>query len=155
MDFNVSKCNCLTITTKCQVSHFQYTINSSPLTIVSSSKYLRVTVDGKLSWGPHVAEVTAKAINTLGLIKRTLYHGKPFVKTAYEMLVRPKLEYTSCLWSPHTQKYINKLEKVQQAAARFVKNYHRRTSSVTSMMPDLNWKTLEPCRAYQQLIMFY
>ncbi len=112
MYFNVSKCYCLTITTKRQISHFQYTLNGSPLTRVSSSKYLGVTVDGKLSWGPDVAEVTAKATKTLGLIKHTLYPRKPSVKqTAYEMLVRTKLEYASCVWSPHTQKDINKLEK--------------------------------------------
>ncbi len=39
-------------------------MSSSPLTRVSSSKYLGVTVDGK---------VTAKATKTLGLIKCTLY----------------------------------------------------------------------------------
>ncbi len=37
MHFNVSKCFCLTITTKRQISHFQYTMNGDPLTRVSSS----------------------------------------------------------------------------------------------------------------------
>ncbi len=50
MYFNVSKCYCLTITAKHKNSHFQYTMNGSPLIRVSSSKYLGVTVDGKLSW---------------------------------------------------------------------------------------------------------
>ncbi len=59
------------------------------------------------------------------------------------------------VWSPHTQKDNNKLEKVQRVADRFVKNDHRRTSSVTAMMADLHWKSLEHHRAYQQLTMFY
>ncbi len=74
-------------------------MNGSPLTRVSSSKYLGVTVDtfdGKLFWGSLVAEVTAKTTKTLGLIKHTLYHNKlSFKQTAYEMLGRPKLEYVS------------------------------------------------------------
>ncbi len=54
-------------------------MNGSPVTRVYSSKYHGVTVDGKLSWSPHVAEVTAKTTKTLGLIKRTLYPSKPSV----------------------------------------------------------------------------
>ncbi len=37
--------------------------------MVFSSKYLGVTGDGKLSWIHHLAEITAKATKTLGLIK--------------------------------------------------------------------------------------
>ncbi len=55
----------------------------------------------------------------------------------------------------HTKKYINKLEKVRRAATRFGKNDQRQTSTVTAMMDDHRWKSLEHCRAYQQLTMFY
>ena len=41
------------------------------------------------------------------------YPAKPKVReAAYKMLVRPKLEYGSKAWSPHTQNNIDTLEKI-------------------------------------------
>ena len=156
MHFNVSKCYFMSISTKRDLSYFDYTMNNSKLTRVPSHKYLGVTVDGRLSWSEHITKVSAKASQTLSLIKRTLYPCKPEVKAnAYKTLVRPKLEYAAQVWSPHSSKGIHKIERVQRAAARFVLNDHRRTSSVTSMLERLNWPSLETRRMHQQLCLFY
>ncbi len=37
-------------------------------------------------------------------------------------MVRPKLEYASSAWDPHQQNKIQKLERIQSKAARFVLN---------------------------------
>jgi hypothetical protein len=36
--------------------------------------------------------------------------------------MRPKLEYSSCVWDPHTKSNISKLEMVQRRAARYTCN---------------------------------
>ena len=43
------------------------------------------------------------------------------------------LEYASVVWSPFTQSNIDKIEKVQRKAARFVFNDYYRYSSITNM----------------------
>ena len=54
----------------------------------------------------NVCEVNHSSGSTY-VIKRTLYPAKPKVReAAYTMLVRPKLEYGSIAWSPHTQNNI-------------------------------------------------
>ena len=46
------------------------------------------------------------------------------------------------VWAPHTKCDIDKLEAVQQRAARFVTSDYNRTSSVIVMLDNLNWSTL-------------
>jgi hypothetical protein len=129
---------------------------NQPLSQVDSHPYLGVNVDSKLSWKEHIKDVTSKSSKTLGMVKRTLSGSSTAVReTAYTMLVRPKLEYGATVWSPHNKNLIHQLERVQNGAARFVANDHRRTSSVTDMKNRLNWQTLERRRLNAQLIMFY
>jgi hypothetical protein len=51
------------------------------------------------------------------------------------------MEYASVVWDPHHQCDIDKLENVQRAAARFCKGDYRYTSSVTSLLKDLEWES--------------
>ena len=52
-----------------------------------------------------------------------------------------------CLVTLKKKKHtVQDLEAVQRRAARFVKNDYRFTSSVTAMLQDLEWHTLEERR---------
>ena len=127
-----------------------------PLSKVASHSYLGVKLDSKLSCAKHITEITPKSSKVLGMVKITLGPCKPEVKdTAYNMLVRPKLEYASPIWNPHTSSHINHLERIQHYAARFVANDHRRTTSPTTLVVTLNWQTLERRRIIKQAMTFY
>ena len=82
-------------------------------------------------------------------MRRTLHPCNPEVKkVAYMSLVRPKLEYASATWNPHTQNDTTRLEKVQRNAARFILSDYERKSSVTDMLYKLNLDTLERRRQH-------
>ena len=59
------------------------------------------------------------------------------------------------VWSPFTKTNIDKIEMVQRKAARFVFNDYYRYSSVSNMLQQLNWDSLECRRTKAIIIMFY
>ena len=71
------------------------------------------------------------------------------------MLIRPKLEYSSPIWNPHTFSQVKSLERVQQSAARFYKNYYRRNTNPAYLITALGWPTLERRRIIKQATIFY
>ena len=80
----------------------------------------------------------------LNFVKRNLYRCSAETKClAYTSIVRPLLEYGSAVWDPYLQKEIQSIEMVQRRAARWVKSDYRYNSSVTSMLADLQWPSLQ------------
>ena len=153
MEFNIPKCVHLPITNKTKPRLHSYSLCGVS---VSSHPYLGIKLDTKLTWANHITDIASKSSKVLGMIKRTLGPCIPDVKeTAYNMLVRPKLEYASPIWNPHTTTQIKHLEKVQHCAARFVKNNHRRQTATTDLIATLGWPTLERRRIIKQAMTFY
>ena len=133
-----------------------YQLNGHILQQVTETPYLGLTIRDDLQWQSHINKICSKANSTLGFIRRNLKHcHSKFKETAYIALVRSLLEYSCAVWDPHLEKDIEKLEKVQRNAARFIKNDYTRKSSVTSMMNDMNWKPLHQRRRETRLILFY
>jgi hypothetical protein len=133
-----------------------YILKGHKLRSEASSKYLGVELQSDMSWRSHIDKTVKKATSTLGFLRRNLTVSNQDTKAAaYKTLVRPTIEYCSSVWSPHTKDAINKIEIVQRRAARYVTNRYRNTSSVTSMLGDLEWDTLETRRKKIRLTMMY
>ena len=94
----------------------------------------------------------------LGFIQRNL-NGSPsrLKELAYLTLVRSGLEYASVVWDPFLQREIDRLEKIQRRAARFVTNNYRRECGLTStqLIDSLGWDSLQERRKTARLCMLY
>ena len=122
MRFQPVKCNMMQLTNK-RSSKIQakYTLKGTVLENVESIKYLGVTITNDLKWNTHISNVCTKANRTVGFLRRNLYSCPPDVKEAsYKGLVRSVLEYESSVLDPQTLGLQERLEKVQNCAARFV-----------------------------------
>ena len=156
MKLNLTKCEHLTITNKKNPINSTYNISSHFLCKVNSAKYLGVTFTHNLSWHDHVVAICNKANSTHTFLQRNLRQCSPTIKSlAYLTYVRPILEYASTVWSPYVRTDIARLEMVQRKAVRFVFNKFSAYSSVTSMLSQLNWQSLEVRRTNAIITMFY
>ena len=62
---------------------------------------------------------------------------------------------SSAVWDPHQQQDKQRLEIIQRRAARYVANRYHNTSSVSDMLDQLEWPSLESRRTNSQLTMMY
>ena len=156
MEFHPQKCQVLHITSKRKPVLASYTIHDHTLEEVSSAKYLGVTLQNNLSWNSHVDTIAKKANNARAFLQRNLQQcPKKTKELCYTTLVRPIMEYSSVVWDPFTEENIRKLEMVQRRAARMVYADYRLTSSITIMLQQLQWSTLQERRAQAKAIIVY
>ena len=59
------------------------------------------------------------------------------------------------IWDPHTTQNINRLEMIQRRSARFVMGDYHTTSSVTTMLTNLDWNRLQERRAQAKAVMMF
>ena len=97
-------------------------------------------------------------LKILGFIRRNLQHCPLTTrKNAYLALVRSSLEYGAAIWDPHFKTDIDRVEKIQSRAIRFIKrDYHSRDHGcVDRMRHDLQLETLQERRRHIRLTLFY
>jgi hypothetical protein len=76
-------------------------------------------MDEKMHFSEHVDFMVSKTNAILGFIKRLAFEFRDPLKSLYTSLVRPKLEYASCVWSPFYDVRVDKVERVQRRFIRY------------------------------------
>ena len=117
---------------KCHVMHIgannpkiDYTMSKGnaqhTLEKVQTEKDLGIHLDERLKFSEHINTKINKANQILGCLRHTFKHmTKDVFNLLYKSMVRPHLEYGSCIWSPHLKKDIDAIERVQRRATRLV-----------------------------------
>ena len=156
MSFNPSKCDTINITRKEDPLVTEYTLKDEPLENVKIASYLGIQISRDLSWHSHVSKVSAKGNKSLGFIRRNIRTSSKATKTlAYQTLVRPSLEYASCVWAPHLKHLREAIEKIQQRAVRYVCGIYEQKAPITDTQTELGWDTLEQRRLKSVVTMGY
>ena len=74
------------------------------------------------------------------------------LRTLYCVLVRSQLEYCTIVWSPHPARNINKLERIQRRASKFIL---KTDDDYETRKDKLNLLSLEDRRFFFDVLFFY
>ena len=116
---------------------------------VNSYKWLGVQVDKTLSWEAHISEVVGKVAKVLAALRRLRpVCPQSTLVTIYKSLVLPHLDYCSAVWGCIGNGPYQKLEKLQNRAARIITGSGWDVRSVQILRARLKWKLprLQTCK---------
>ena len=128
MKFHPDKCNVLTVTSCNQrfyimpFDRFTYCLNNVCLNYVETEKDLGIHITSKLNWKEHVYFLCSKANRMLGLVQRSCH----FVKNREQRkllctsLVFSQFNHCSQVWRPDSIVLLNKIERVQLRALKWI-----------------------------------
>ena len=104
-------------------SNLDLKINNTALRMATHPKVLGLTLDRKLTYSPHIHNISLQAHTPLQIIKTLTATGwgkqKETLMATYKAVMRPALEYASSIWSLlASSTSINKLQVMQNSAWR-------------------------------------
>ena len=160
LSLNVAKTEFMIIGSRQKLQSLNsYTININvdgvQVNQTTRSKSLGLNIDENLSWKGHIHEISKNVSSSIGALKRV----RPFVSmhTAVEIykgLIEPHFDYCSAVWDGLSQQLSDKLQKLQNRAARVITKSSYDASS-RQLLNFLGWDNLSIRRAKQKANLMY
>ena len=150
LTLNVDKTEYMIIGTRQKLNHLSHDkevhICEKKLKQVTSKKVLGVTIDDQLSWEEQVDNISKKVSQGIGVLRRAkLFVKYDTLQILYSSLVQPYFEHCSLVWGNCCDSLKEKLQKLQNRAARVITgdSYDTRSKDI---LQKLNWKNLSERR---------
>ena len=129
-------------------------IEGLPLKQVNQTKLLGITLDSQLSWSVQIDSIVAKMGKGIAMARKCVaYTSPPILNQVVQSLILSHLDYCPVIWSSASKKELNKLQLVQNRAARLVLQCSNRTN-VSLMHKRLSWLPVEH-RLFVSLLYFF
>ena len=122
-----------------RLDDFKLSLLGKELTPCDSVRDLGIYVDLQLSYDEHISKTLSSCPSRLCQINRVKHEfDQKTLKLVINALVFSRLFYCSSVWSNTVKRNVNKLQLVQNFAARIVVNKHK-YDHVTPILKSLNW----------------
>ena len=163
-DFNTSKSNVMLLTTRQMLSNMRDTalnvfIGNHKLPQCNSIKYIGVDIDNVLSW--NLQTDTDSISKKLVFIISRLSRLKPVLPSQmlmyiYTSIIQPKIDYAISIWGHTTAHNINKLQRLQNRAARMLTgNFDYVNTRGIDLVKTLGLMNVSQRRDYFMIIMVF
>jgi hypothetical protein len=121
--FNPSKCEVLLITKKRHVESLKpLLLYNQQIPVVDSLRLLGMRINNKLNFDENIQNLAVRGSRALGSLCRASKNLNVHTRTIlYKALVRSTFEYGCPIWGGAAQKWLAKLDSIQNRAIRFLK----------------------------------
>ena len=149
------KCEHVTVSKSARKNDFF--IDHNKVRQSSSVKDLGIIVAGNLRWSEHVNDIKSRAFRRCHHVLRAFTSNNIWtLLKAYTVFIRPILEYSSVVWSPHLLGDVGSLERVQHFYTRRIFNRCRIPyTSYEDRLYKLGIRSLRYRRLQADIIMVY
>ncbi len=123
---------------------------------VECTRYLGIHPDRMLSWAIHIEKLCNKIAPKVGLLRR-LKHIVPneCLRAIYVATVQSHIDYCLTVWGYAPDIYLNKVQSLQNRAARIITGNYDRNIRGIQLVRDLGWLNLRQRRDYFVGIMVF
>ena len=126
------------------------------LTNVSVFKYLGMWFDPCLKWDEHVDKITAKLSQKLGILKRLSWCLDQYTRnTLYNAIILPHIDYCSAVWTTASNRLVDRVQIMQNRAARLVLGCGVRDMHVADIYKELKWLNVRQRASYFRNTLMY
>ena len=159
LSLNVVKTKYMIVASKHKIKqldhNFQIKVNQQLLKRERTYKYLGVEIDESLTWGHQIEKILKIVSGAIGALRR-VRHLLPqeTLISMYNSLVLPYFDYCSTVWETCGKGMTDKLQTLQNRAARVITSSNYEIRSV-EILKKLNWENLETRRSKQLAVLMY
>ena len=124
------------------------------LEVTINEKDLGVTIDNQLKFSMHVQIQVAKTNRILRCLRHTVkYLTSTIFLQLYKAMIRPHLEYATCIWFPKLKRDSDAIKRIQHRATKLVPEL--RTLTYTERLRQLKLPTLVYRRQRTDMLQTY
>ena len=123
LSLNLNKTHCMlfTLSRAIKTKTPRITIDNTSLAIVHHTSFLGVLIDDKLNWAHHIIYISSKISRSIGILYRaSKLLNTNTLRTLYQCLVHPYLDYCLLVWGKAPVIYTNRLFILQKRALRVI-----------------------------------
>ena len=156
---NTEKSSVMLIGKKTQIrdNNLNIYINNVLVNETNCTKYLGLFIDTILSWDVQCDNLCRHISGKIAVLRRIRSFIKPSImKVIYDRTIQPVIDYGCSVWYNTTSKNLEKLQKVQNYAARIISgNFDYINVRSISLIRSLKWMTIsERCEYLTAMLMF-
>ena len=160
LSLNIQKTNFMIIGTPQRLSsianqHLDINIRGISLLRVSNCKHLGIIIDENLHWNNQVDQVTKKVLTGLYFLRKSSnVLPKNIQSMLYKTIIAPHFDYCNVVWGRCNKTIFNKLQVLQNRAAKIITGANRYDSS-SQALSDLDWKNLDKRLFYNEAVTMF